>query len=393
MFQKCLLLFYLLGLSFELAWPTRWSFQAARVTLQNDNRPRDQFSCHYIPPCFCGTSTRKTRIPQHLALAAVVQDDVALQTLGLKGPGSPEEIKRAFRRKVIEMHPDRLQGGSSKLNDQRFRDILDAYARLTGKAPALRSERKVGGKPKSPAKSAADAEQWYAKDASRARWSQETGYNPSDLESVWDDIGYNPYTGEYHAPKASDTDWQQEVDWQPPSAPSVTTASSDAAQRVAKSAARSPRSGKARPTSAGDEDEVDVRMQILTYTILVIACIIAALVPNLFSGQNLENRFRSAPPPPAIRRSGPPPTIQRSVESQRADEQKSESQPRLSVPTGNEATSMAYNTIQQPEDDWSVEDFEARQAAEIQRWVDQFGFRKRDLKLEPEIASKLRFRE
>eukprot|EP00930_Biecheleria_cincta_P034854 TRINITY_DN24023_c2_g2_i2.p1 TRINITY_DN24023_c2_g2~~TRINITY_DN24023_c2_g2_i2.p1 ORF type:complete len:381 (+),score=45.09 TRINITY_DN24023_c2_g2_i2:119-1261(+) len=380
MHQKCLLL-PLISLGLSL-WPTvRSFFRADRL---------------YTPQCFCGIWTGKCRIRLRTLLAAIVQDDEALRTLGLRGPGSPDEIKRAFRQKVVEMHPDRQQGGSSELKDQRFREVLEAYARLTGKAPPLSRERKVGEQPRTPAQSAAGAEQWYGKDASRARWSQETGYNPSDLESIWDEIGYNPYTGEYHEPKASSADWQQEVDWQPASAPSPASTSSS---RAAESAAKVPRprttSRTTRPSLAKDDvdDEIDVRLQILTYLTLVIACLIVALVPSLLSGQDTQNRLRS-PPPTAIQRSGPPPPIiQRSLESQKAALQNSRSTPNPPKPTEEEATPMAYNTIRQPEEDWSVEEFEARQTAELQRWVDQFGLRRSDLRTTPEIASRLKFRE
>lgn len=395
MHQRCLLPLFSIGLSLELVWPAAWSFRAARKTPQKDHSRRGRVSRHYTPRYFCGISSGTNRIRPHLLLTAVAQDDVALRTLGLRGPGSPDEIKRAFKTKVVEMHPDRQQGGSSELKDQRFREVLEAYARLTGKAPPLSGERKGaqrwGEKPRTPAEN--EAEQWYGKDASRARWSQETGYNPSDLESIWDDIGYNPYTGEYHEPKASTADWQQEVDWQPPSAPSAATASSNA--RAARPAATRPRPRTVRPSPAKDDDDMEVRMQILTYSLLAIACLIAALIPNLFSGPDVQNRLRT-PPPQVSRRSGPlPPTIRPSMDSQKAAAQNSQgppSLPSLPKPAGNQVTPIASNTIQQSEDDWSVEDYEARQAAEIQRWVDRFEIPKGALRLEPEIASRIKYR-
>jgi len=64
--------------------------------------------------------------------------------------------------------------------------VLTAHEVLTGSQAAAARRRK-----------AAAAAQTDFKQEGSWRWSQSTGYNPEDLDDVWAEMGYNPYTGEY----------------------------------------------------------------------------------------------------------------------------------------------------------------------------------------------------
>lgn len=61
------------------------------------------------------------------------------RVLGVSPSASPVEIRRAFRRLVLELHPDRSRTGSAA----RFLEVVGAYETLTGK---VRS-RRVGARP------------------------------------------------------------------------------------------------------------------------------------------------------------------------------------------------------------------------------------------------------
>jgi hypothetical protein len=50
--------------------------------------------------------------------------------LGVSVGASPAEIRRAFRRLVLELHPDRSPTG----DEARFLEVVEAYETLTGKA-------------------------------------------------------------------------------------------------------------------------------------------------------------------------------------------------------------------------------------------------------------------
>lgn len=55
----------------------------------------------------------------------------AYRLLGLSAQASPDDVKRAYRRKALESHPDRFQDPRDKAFHQRkFLDIRDAYAHL-----------------------------------------------------------------------------------------------------------------------------------------------------------------------------------------------------------------------------------------------------------------------
>lgn len=57
------------------------------------------------------------------------------RVLGVSEQATPSEIRRAFRRLVLELHPDR--GGAA--SEARLLDVVEAYETLTGKArPARR---------------------------------------------------------------------------------------------------------------------------------------------------------------------------------------------------------------------------------------------------------------
>lgn len=143
------------------------------------------------------------------ARAAPVDRASALQLLGLDSSSTPgpAEIKRAFKRKVVLLHPDRGTG-----NEKQFQVVVAAYGALTGQR-RYADDSSVGGKRRG-SRVESEEERHRRREArfkedGMWRWDQEKGFNPSDLDEVWAEIGYNPYTGEYikqkSAPAASGT--------------------------------------------------------------------------------------------------------------------------------------------------------------------------------------------
>jgi len=152
-------------------------------------------------------AARRARTATSQGDIAVNSRDEALGVLEL-GPATGddvEEIKRAFKRKVLECHPDRPEGSV-----QRFRLVMDAYALLIG-APRASGQAAPSGTERWASAWTANgysdkqAEQQAAhfKEEWNWRWDQECGYNYQDLDDFWTDLGldYNPYTGEYREPK------------------------------------------------------------------------------------------------------------------------------------------------------------------------------------------------
>lgn len=57
--------------------------------------------------------------------------DEAYRVLGLSAPASAEDVKKAYRRKALESHPDRFPDPRDKLfHEQRFLEAKEAYAQL-----------------------------------------------------------------------------------------------------------------------------------------------------------------------------------------------------------------------------------------------------------------------
>lgn len=55
------------------------------------------------------------------------------EVLGVRPDASPQEIKSAYRDKIAQYHPDRLEGMAPDLlalANERTRELNDAYARL-----------------------------------------------------------------------------------------------------------------------------------------------------------------------------------------------------------------------------------------------------------------------
>lgn len=122
----------------------------------------------------------------------------ALRTLGFDANTSPDrkQVKRAFRQAVLRSHPD-LPGGDAR----RFLDVKAAYELLTGRAIATTVQVRPRGGP--PDFVPGDPEY------------QDTGsLDPAEVEAVWREIGYNPYTGEALGPQDADL---QEADAAEPS--------------------------------------------------------------------------------------------------------------------------------------------------------------------------------
>eukprot|EP00435_Cladocopium_sp_Y103_P030040 s2113_g7.t1 len=195
----------------------------------------------------------------------------ALQVLGLDATEpAMAQVKRAFRRKVARLHPD-LKGGSESAE---FREVLDAYALLTGRRRASTSaeadpftgfdlRRSTRGKTE------AEREAEFQRPGNW-RWDQNAGYNPGDLEEVWAEIGYNPYTGEYRELPERDI---KETDWMPEPEPARTSTP----RRSKTQPRRSSRFGIAR---ASDIPEPLPLAQIFGYLLLVAVSLFFALAPE-----------------------------------------------------------------------------------------------------------------
>lgn len=120
----------------------------------------------------------------------------AMQTLGYsgglggRGATDPDQLKRAFKKAAFEAHPDRNGG-----DERRFREVLDAYALLSGESrysQATRQRGQAGGTGKKKKKKGSDT------------FNAQYGYanaDLADLDDIWSEIGFNPYTGESFAPR------------------------------------------------------------------------------------------------------------------------------------------------------------------------------------------------
>lgn len=64
----------------------------------------------------------------------------ALQLLGLTPDATPTEVRAAFRRKVIEHHPDTSSGGT---DGSTIRALITAYHQLTDRTPGASSGRRA----------------------------------------------------------------------------------------------------------------------------------------------------------------------------------------------------------------------------------------------------------
>src|SRR3989339_1480484 len=63
--------------------------------------------------------------------------------LGVSESASPEEIKRAFKRKIVNIHPDKRPASEKKLAEKESIEIMEAYANLMkGKKNNLEEELK-----------------------------------------------------------------------------------------------------------------------------------------------------------------------------------------------------------------------------------------------------------
>lgn len=110
----------------------------------------------------------------------------ALETLGFsESVTDPDQLKQAFKKAAFEAHPDRNGG-----EERRFREVLDAYALLSGESrysQATAQRRQKAGISKK--KKGSDT------------FNAQYGYANADLDDIWSDIGFNPYTGESFAPR------------------------------------------------------------------------------------------------------------------------------------------------------------------------------------------------
>mmetsp|Transcript_44238 Transcript_44238/g.103278 ORF Transcript_44238/g.103278 Transcript_44238/m.103278 type:complete len:317 (-) Transcript_44238:236-1186(-) len=202
----------------------------------------------------------------------------ALRALGLDPSLSPDaaQIKRAFRKMVARLHPD-LQGGDA--DSQEFRDVLNAYAVLTGRRRVSKasSPSRPGTVWTRPAPDFAAQREAEFSRPENWRWNQGGGYNPSDLNEVWDEIGYNPYTGEYReaADRGTEETWVEQPRW--------ATSRPDP----------SPPPQPARPRRAGLQEEETPLFpfaDLLPYLALIAVSIYFALVPEQLPWISEEER-------------------------------------------------------------------------------------------------------
>ena len=70
----------------------------------------------------------------------------AHRILGVSAGASTDDVKKAFRKKAMQWHPDRHQGEQAKAKAEvEFRRVTGAYEQLTGKGPAVRGGGGGGG--------------------------------------------------------------------------------------------------------------------------------------------------------------------------------------------------------------------------------------------------------
>jgi len=53
------------------------------------------------------------------------------ETLGVPKNASEEDIKKAYRKLAMKHHPDRNQGDSSKVSEEKFKEAKEAYEMLS----------------------------------------------------------------------------------------------------------------------------------------------------------------------------------------------------------------------------------------------------------------------
>ena len=52
-------------------------------------------------------------------------------TLGVPKNASDEDIKKAYRKQAMKHHPDRNQGDSGKVSEEKFKEAKEAYEMLS----------------------------------------------------------------------------------------------------------------------------------------------------------------------------------------------------------------------------------------------------------------------
>lgn len=215
-----------------------------------------------------------------LPVLAPQDRSAALIALGLDPATSPDatQVKTAFRKKVALLHPD-LRGGAAE-DSEEFMAVLDAYAVLSGRRRVRQTTAKSGMVwPPQPSEDLQARREAEFSRPGNWRWSQSGGYNPRDLNEVWDEIGYNPYTGEYREPQERQAD---EETWVEP--PTWATSRPDP----------SPPPARPRPPSPQELEEAapEFRLEILPYLAVISVSLYFALAPEQLPWVSEEERER-----------------------------------------------------------------------------------------------------
>jgi len=136
----------------------------------------------------------------------------ALRSLGLDSNKRvcEKEIKKAFRYAVLKHHPDRNGG-----DDKRFLEIRAAYEALmkSGEreraSPYGASAQHTYGTQAQPGGGGSTGNYGSKFTSGENGWVPHMHPPPTHLNEVWDEIGFNPYTGEYRGPEET----QEDIDW------------------------------------------------------------------------------------------------------------------------------------------------------------------------------------
>jgi len=244
---------------------------------------------------FCGGRLDRHRDASRgrLGARAVTDRASALRTLGLEESVEAADIKKAFRRMALRLHPD-LQGGDAG----RFTEAVEAYALLTDRGLPSTASYPTGSAPRW---ATSGSSRWNMEDETaekpkedgKWKFNSQYGYDPEYLEDVWAEIGFDPYTGTYYKPQAHADDDQVGTAGAAGSA-YASYASYAAYADAARRAAGRPASEwqDAYPSSGSPQPGVDkmLIMQILGYSLCTTLSICVLLHPETLTRSGVCDR-------------------------------------------------------------------------------------------------------